>query len=331
MSELVVVSDTTTELSKHDRPAYWREQVSANQGGARVAFTDWPTFHGALRVQRLTNYRLGDFQNVAFESTAISYERTMAEIDADGDRSARLLIPRSGLLGIEQHGARVELRPGQMGVVDWGQRMVLSHGDHVHGWILNVPADALRLPVSPGGTSYLALDTHDPLLGSVLALTEQLSNHGESMTSSQFLRISTHWTGLLAGALDERRAPESTKFAAISRDVRLHIQQYSDDPRLTVDTVADHLGITRRQLERAMRDFGTSPHSYLLATRLDRAVKRLIDPQNTGRTIADIAYESGFVALSVFNKACRDKNAASPGQQRQRSMQATGQATRTRP
>lgn len=320
VSELVVASDTTTELSKHDRPAYWREQVSANQGGARVDFSDWPNFLGALRVQRLTNYRLGDFQNVEFESTAISYERTVAEIDADGDRSARLLVPRSGPLGIEQHGARVTLRPGQMGVVDWGQRMVLSHGDHVRGWILNVPADALRLPESPAGPSFLTLDTHDPLLGSVLALTEQLSHHGDSMTPSQFLRISTHWTGLLAGALDERRAPESTRFAAVSRDARLHIQRCSDDPRLTVDAVAEHLGITRRQLERAMRDFGTSPHRYLLATRLDRAVKRLTDPRNAGRTIADIAYDSGFVTLSVFNKACRDKFGVPPGRLRQRSM-----------
>ncbi|MEU1426232.1 AraC family transcriptional regulator [Nocardia sp. NPDC005746] len=319
MSELVVVSDTTTELSKHDRPGYWREQVSANQGGARVDFADWPNFHGALRVQRLASYRLGDFQNVAFESTGISYERTIADIDADGDRSARLLVARSGPLDIEQHGTRVSLRPGQMGVVDWGQRMVLSHADHVRAWILNIPADALRLPEAPVSRSFLALDTHDPLLGSVLALTEQLSRHGDAMTPSQFLRISTHWTGLLAGALDERRAPEDTKFAAISRDARVYIQRCSDDPRLTVDAVAEHLGITRRQLERAMRDFGTSPHSYLLATRLDRAAKRLADPRNAGYTIADIAYDSGFVALSVFTKGCRDRFGVPPGRLRSRS------------
>ncbi|WP_330180628.1 helix-turn-helix transcriptional regulator [Nocardia sp. NBC_01503] len=123
---------------------------------------------------------------------------------------------------------------------------------------------------------------------------------------------------MLAGSLDERRAPENTKFAAISRDARLHIQRYCDDPRLTVETVAEHLGITRRQLERSMRDFGTSPHRYLLATRLDRAVNRLTDPHNHGRTIADIAVASGFVALSVFNRACRERYDASPGQLRQR-------------
>lgn len=318
MPELVVGTDTTSELSEGDRPGYWREQVSANQGGARVNFNDWPHFNGSLRVQRLTNYRLGDFQNVAFESTEIAYERTRTEIEADGDRSARLLIPRSGNLGIEQYGTRVQLQPGQMGVVDWGQRMVLSHGDNVRGWILNVPADTLHL--SPG-VSHLELDARDPLLGSVLALAEQLSRHGDKMSANQFLHISTHWAGLLASALDEHSAPENTRFAAISRDARLHIQRYSDDPRLTVETVAEHLGITRRQLERSMRDFGTSPHSYLLTTRLDRAVKRLTDPRNRGRTIADIAFASGFVALSVFNRACRDKYHAAPGQLRQRSAQ----------
>ncbi|MGW5108239.1 AraC family transcriptional regulator [Nocardia sp. NPDC004123] len=318
MSELELSSDTTSEVPKDDRPAYWREQVSTNQGGARIDFSDWPNFDGALRVQRLADYQLGDFQNVQFESTEISYERTPAQVEADGDRSARLLIPRSGTLGIEQHGTRVLLRPGQMGVVDWGQRMVLSHADHVRSWILNVPAGTLRL--SPGGPPHLALDAHDPLLGSVLALTEQLDRHGDTMTAAQFLKISTHWTGLLAGALDERWAPENTKLAAISRDARLHIRRYSDDPRVTVETVAEYLGITRRQLERAMRLAGTTPHSYLLTARLERAVARLSDPRNRRRTIADIAYESGFSALSVFNKACRDRYHASPGQLRQRSV-----------
>ncbi|WP_157513900.1 helix-turn-helix domain-containing protein [Nocardia concava] len=305
-------------MSKDDRPAYWREHVAANQGGARIDFNDWPNFHGALRVQRLENFRLGDFQNVDFVSTAISYERTAAEIDADGDRSTRLLIPRSGVLGVEQHGRRVRLRPGQMGVIDWGQRMVLSHGDNAHAWILNVPADSLRL--GPGGPPHLELDSTDPLPGSVLVLAEQLSRLGDKLTPDQFLRISMHWAGLLAAALDERRVAEESKFAAISRDARLHIQRYSDDPRLTVDAVARHLGISRRQLERAMRDFGASPHTYLLATRLERAVNRLTDARNSGRRIADIAYDSGFVALSAFNRACRDKYGTSPGRLRQRGL-----------
>lgn len=320
MPELEVASDTTSELSRDDRPAYWREQVSANQGGARVNFGNWPKFHGALKVQRLAGYQLGDFQNVQFESTAISYERTRAEIEADGDRSARLLIPRRGALGIEQNGSRVLLKRGQLGVVDWGERMVLSHEDDVRGWILNVPTNSLRL--SPKGPPHLELDAHDPLLGSVLALAEQLSRHSDAMTSSQFLQISTHWAGLLAAALDERRAPEATKFAAISRDARMHIQRYSDDPRLTVQAVAEHLGVSRRQLERAMQDSGMSPHSCLLATRTERAVKRLTDPRYTGRTIADVAYDSGFVSLSAFNNACRGKYGASPGQLRHQSLQS---------
>ncbi|MFI1914174.1 helix-turn-helix transcriptional regulator [Nocardia sp. NPDC020380] len=88
-----------------------------------------------------------------------------------------------------------------------------------------------------------------------------------------------------------------------------------------METVAEDLGITRRQLERAMRVAGTTPHSYLISARLERAVQRLSDPLNKRRTIADIACDSGFSALSVFSKACRDKYDASPGQIRQRGRQ----------
>ncbi|MEC3953104.1 AraC family transcriptional regulator [Nocardia sp. CDC153] len=314
MLELELGSATTAELSPDDKPAYWREQVRTNQGGARVDFGRWPDFDGGLRVMRLQNYRLGDFQNVDFQSSAISYERTLAEVEADGDRSARLLIPRDGALGIEQHDTRVWIRPGQMGVIDWAQRMVLSHADHARAWIINIPADYLHL--SPDGPPHLALDARDPLLGSVLALADQLSRHSETLTATQFLTISTHMASLLAGALDERWAPQNSRLASIARDARRHIQRCSDDPRLTVLGVAEQLGVTRRQLERAMRLSGTTPHGFLLSTRLDQAVKRLSDPRNCRRTIADIAYESGFSALSAFNRAYREKYGVPAGQLR---------------
>ncbi|MFI1914173.1 hypothetical protein [Nocardia sp. NPDC020380] len=174
-----------------------------------------------------------------FESTEISYERTSADVEADGDRSARLLIPRRGTLGIEQHGTRVTLRPGQMGVVDWSRRMVLSHGDQVRGWILNVLVGTLRL--SPDGPPYLALDTHDPLLGSVLALTEQLDRHSDRITATQFLKISTHWTGcsrapwMNAGRRRIRDSPPSPETpACTSRDApTTHGSRWKLSPKIS--------------------------------------------------------------------------------------------------
>lgn len=318
MTELASLQTTTAELASPDRPGFWQEQFRGNHGGARVRFGDWPTFWGALKVQRFAgDYELGNWQNMQFESTAISYERTEADIERDGDRkSTRLLIPRRGRIGLEQDGRSALLRPGQMGVIDWGRRMVVAHDDDVVGWVITIPADALTL--SPGGPPHLCLDTANALLATVHAMVQQLWAHRETMTPAQFLQINVAMAGLLENALDERWAPENEKLATIARDARRYIQQTSDDVHLTVDSVAQHLGVTRRQLERAMRLSQTTPYSFLLATRLTRAVRRLSDPGQHRRSISDIAYDSGFSNVSTFNKACRDRFDATPSQLRQR-------------
>ncbi|MFF2554140.1 helix-turn-helix domain-containing protein [Nocardia sp. NPDC058058] len=314
MAEMTLLSGSTAEVDADDRPAFWRHHVHNNHGGTRIRYANSRGFSGATVVQRLSNYRLGDFQAVDFTSQEVSYERDSAHIGNDGDRSGRLLIPRRGLLGLAQGDSTVQLRPGQLGVVDWGQPMTLAHSDQVRAWILTVPAGVIR--AVRGNRPHLALEACDPLLGSVVALAEQLHRHRATLTAQQFLTTSTHLVGLLAAALDERRAPESTRLAAISRDAQRHIRAYSDDPRLTVDTLAENLGITRRQLERAMRLAQTTPHAFLLKARVQRAAERLTDPLWAGRTVTDIAFECGFSAMSVFNKAFRDHYKLTPGEMR---------------
>ncbi|MFB8003663.1 helix-turn-helix domain-containing protein [Nocardia sp. NPDC056000] len=309
-----LLSGSTAEVDADDRPAFWRHHVHNNHGGTRIRYARTRGFSGSTTVQRLSTYRLGDFQSVDFTSDEVSYERTDTHIDGDGDRSGRLLIPRRGLISLAQAESTAQLRPGQLGVVDWGKPMILAHGDQVRAWILTVPANVMR--AVRGNRQRLALEPRDPLLGSVMALAGQLHRHRTTLTADQFLTTSTHLVGLLAAALDERSAPESTRLAAISRDAQQYIRAYSDDPRLSVDSLTEHLGITRRQLERAMRLAQTTPHAYLLKIRVQRAAERLTDPLHSGRTVTDIAYDSGFSTMSVFNKAFRDHYKLTPGDMR---------------
>ncbi|MGW4244338.1 helix-turn-helix domain-containing protein [Nocardia sp. NPDC004722] len=65
---------------------------------------------------------------------------------------------------------------------------------------------------------------------------------------------------------------------------------------------------------------GTTPRRYLLTVRLERAAGRLADPHYRGRTISDIAFESGFSAISNFNREIRRKYGCSAGQLRRRSL-----------
>ena len=78
-----------------------------------------------------------------------------------------------------------------------------------------------------------------------------------------------------------------------------------------------------RQFKQA---FGTPPHRYLLARRIERAIALLRD---TDLPITDIAYQTGWHSLGTFGRMFQDITGESPGALRSRERpvpHARGQA-----
>lgn len=71
--------------------------------------------------------------------------------------------------------------------------------------------------------------------------------------------------------------------------------------RLRVEDVADGLGISRRQLERAFkRALGLSPKQYMRIARLNVAQGVILS--GAYRNLADVAYQAGYADQSHFNR-----------------------------
>ncbi|MGY2060289.1 helix-turn-helix transcriptional regulator, partial [Nocardia gipuzkoensis] len=127
---------------------------------------------------------------------------------------------------------------------------------------------------------------------------------------------------LVAGALDEQRAPELDVYARITADARRRIALYSDDPSLSVKTLADSLGCSRRQLEIAMKAVtGKAPGDELRETRLRRAYERLADPDSP-QAIVDVATASGYNSLSGFRASFAARFGIQPGELKTRAREA---------
>lgn len=83
---------------------------------------------------------------------------------------------------------------------------------------------------------------------------------------------------------------------------------------LSLVEIADHVGLSRRQIERLFRqEMGRSPARYYLEIRLDRARHPLI--QST-MPVVEVAVACGFVSASHFSKCYRELYARSPQQER---------------
>ena len=83
---------------------------------------------------------------------------------------------------------------------------------------------------------------------------------------------------------------------------------------LSLVEIADHVGLSRRQIERLFRqEMGRSPARYYLEIRLDRARHLLIQ---SSMPVVEVAIACGFVSASHFSKCYREIYNKSPQQER---------------
>lgn len=83
---------------------------------------------------------------------------------------------------------------------------------------------------------------------------------------------------------------------------------------LSLIDVADHVGLSRRQIERLFRtEMGRSPARYYLEIRLDRARHLLVQ---SSMPVVEVAVACGFVSASHFSKCYRELYSRSPQQER---------------
>jgi transcriptional regulator GlxA family with amidase domain len=109
--------------------------------------------------------------------------------------------------------------------------------------------------------------------------------------------------------LRARLGVQNSKVLTIIELMEAHLSE-----PLSLLDIADHVGLSRRQIERLFRtEMGRSPARYYLEIRLDRARHLLIQ---SSLPVVEVAVACGFVSASHFSKCYRELYARSPQQER---------------
>jgi len=96
-----------------------------------------------------------------------------------------------------------------------------------------------------------------------------------------------------------------------------------DEP-LGVDDMAAAAGLSRAHFSRAFsKEFGVSPHVYLLTRRLERAAALL---RNTDRSIAEICLDVGLTSVGSFTTSFKRMFDATPTEYRAQHPPAASRA-----
>jgi len=94
------------------------------------------------------------------------------------------------------------------------------------------------------------------------------------------------------------------------------------DADLNLQALAARVGIHYNYLSRIINEkFGLSYNDYVNSYRIEEAKRMLADPENAGKNILDIAYDTGFYSKSVFNTAFKKMTGKTPSRYRKESLQ----------
>ncbi len=89
-----------------------------------------------------------------------------------------------------------------------------------------------------------------------------------------------------------------------------------DDFDLSLENVADDMGISVRHLGRLFQKEGLSPARWIKSLRLERSASYLVHPTHAGKSVSEIAFMVGFGDISHFCREFKQAYRHSPGQYR---------------
>ncbi|MGO4159138.1 helix-turn-helix domain-containing protein [Cupriavidus sp. YAF13] len=292
----------------------------------------------------------------------VSYARfgacAVADMEVDAHRVARerrhavasdagffkIFWQLSGRSRVAQRGNEASLEPGMWSIYDTAQPYSIDMAERCRVLVLLVPQErafgwrqaatclggralrgegAARIAVSALGALL-----HDTCAGhlldqqgqvvlqdSVVSLMET-ALQGAHAPSPAVIRDGTD--AAMARHLGEARMNRIAGFV----DAHLH------DPALSAQSLAVVLNVSRRTLYNLFREFGQTPHAYILSRRLRQAALRLSGGGEGGRSITEIAFALGFADAAHFSRVFHERFGMSPTQWRQQNAGGGGVALR---
>jgi transcriptional regulator GlxA family with amidase domain len=120
----------------------------------------------------------------------------------------------------------------------------------------------------------------------------------------------------IRGPNDRQRVPLRHRFGSSQPKLveAVELMESNIEEPMSLDELARHVGISRRQLERLFqKHLNCVPTRYYLELRLQRARQLLL---KTSKSIVDIAFSCGFVSAPHFSKCYRDYFGKPPREER---------------
>lgn len=248
--------------------------------------------------------------------------RTEKDIRTSSSDNFFLIVQEEGSAFMKQHSTTRMMKPGDLILIDSAHASEFTFfGKFSRQLSLHLPRPEMleRFGKAAVGGHYVKRTDHHAV--AISAILAKAFDKDTNDTQTGFLKEAVY--GMIGAMLWERGAHETA--SGIETDVTraqilergmAYVDRFFVDSSVTTQTIAEKLGVSSRQLQRAFALAGTTPTDYLLKKRLEKACQMLTErlKEREPMLVSSIAYACGFNDVSYFNRQFRRLFGCAPGQ-----------------
>jgi AraC-like DNA-binding protein len=244
-------------------------------------------------------------------------QRTMEDIRKDQQEHLFLIVQIEGQCGIEQLGREHQLDVGDCILVDSTKPSTFHFGGHFSNHLsMHLPRQTMYSDARIAFNVAHKLECFDPMAIMLRALIAKVMSSQQPDANSPQLRelvFSATRQAFVTQDVEGLTATNDTTFKRLEM-VNLLIDRHLTDSQLGAKWLAMRLGVSIRTLQEDFQGLGVTCTTVIRDRRLRLARERIeqIKDQGAGKTIAEVAYSTGFNDISYFNRSFKELFDCSP-------------------
>lgn len=293
---------TSADLDRRD---HWQQAVSTAYRSAGVKFTSAPRTHGSLRT-----FGLG---NISLTRIEADERAGLVERHSGNGSVVTFSLLLEGEASFRFHSRRAVLRRGDGILLDADEAMDFecSSAKLLSFDVPRYVLEGTSLPLGdlngwqPGRTSHWGQVLHESL-SAVWEMSDEIEFYRSTLEAQLLSSIS-----MLISSMEISQADKRT---ALALKIRRSIRELFFNKSITASKLAKYHDISVRQMHSCLAALGTTYGQELLNARLANAEKYMSDRRHAHTSIAEIAYQSGFVDASHLRRRLRERHGMSPSE-----------------
>lgn len=296
----------------------WDHALWQVMGGLKSSIIDEAPFFGRARFQEAGRVKLCELSS---SSVAVVREARSAEREAR--EFVKVAVQLSGRSLFMQSGREVLLDGQGWTFYDTARPYRVVNLTPVRQFVILVPKADLHLSgaqlasygVRKFGEASAVARIFPNYVNSILSEGVRATDYESAAlgdVATNLLRLSISGT---AGEHASVSARETLEF-----QVKHYIRMNIADPELSVQSIAERFGCSKRHLHRAFAESDVSLSDFIWQSRLERCAEALRAKVHRHLPVGEVAFNHGFSSFSHFSRAFRQRFGCSPSAYRQANL-----------